>query len=80
MLRKEFETWPIDPLSNIILSTVSMYVTNLGYMKDRPPYFMKLSDSGIKELNKMLVELDTATIISETDNQDLPNLINLKVK
>lgn len=72
--------WPIDPLLDAILSIVGMHITNLDYLKDGPPHFMKLSDSDTEKINKMLVELNIAIIISETNNQDLPNLINLEVK
>lgn len=49
MLREEFEIWLADPLFNIILIIVGMYVTNLGYLEDGSPYFTEFSDSGTEE-------------------------------
>lgn len=77
MLEEEFKTKPADPLSNTRPVTVRMHITNLGYLEDRPLCFIKLPDGGIEEFNKMLVGLDTATIILESDNQDLPDLFEL---
>ncbi len=68
MLGKEFETWPADPLPDTTLNTVGMHVTNIGYLKDGPPRFTELPDGGIEESNKMLVGLNTAAIIPETDD------------
>ncbi len=62
------------------LITVGMDVTNLGYLRDGPPHFTKLPDSGTKESNRMLIGLNTAAVIPETNDQDLPNLIDLEVK
>ncbi len=76
MLGKEFETWPADPLSDAILITVGMHFTNLGYLEDGPPRFMEFPNGGTEELNRMLVGLDTTAVIPETDNQDLPDLID----
>ncbi len=80
MLGKEFETWPADPLSDPTLITVGMCVTNLGYLEDGSRRFTKLPNSGTEESNKMLVELDTAAVIPEADNQDLPDLIDLEAE
>lgn len=41
---------------------------------------MELPEGGTNKLNKMLVGLDTAIVISKTDNQDLPYLIDLEAK
>lgn len=41
---------------------------------------MELSDGDIEESNKILVGLDIAIIIPETDNQDLLELIDFKAK
>ncbi len=68
MLREEFEIWPTDPLPDMILITIGMHVTNLGYLKDGPPRFTELLDGGTKESNRMLVGLNTAAVIPETDN------------
>ncbi len=34
----------------------------------------------MKKSNRMLIELDTAAIIPKTNNQDLPDLIDLEAK
>ncbi len=57
-----------------------MHVTNLGYLEDKPPHFTELLNDNTEELNKMLVGLDTAAVIPETDDEDLPDLIDLEVK
>lgn len=62
------------------LVIVDMHVINLGYLEDRPPCFMKLPDGGTKELSRMLVRLDTITVIPEIDKQNPPYLINLEVE
>ena len=72
--------WPADPLSNATLIIIGMYVINLGYLKDRPPYFTELLDGGTKESNWILVRLNTAVVIPKTDDQDLSDLINLEAK
>lgn len=76
ILEKEFKTWSADPLSNAILITIGMHVANLGYLEDGSPYFIELPDSNMKKSNRMLVGLDTAAIIPETDDQDLSDLID----
>lgn len=73
-------TWLRDPLSNIILVIVGMYVTNLCFLKNKSLCFMELKDGDIKESNKIRVGLNRAAIIPKTDNQNLPNLIDLEVK
>ncbi len=80
MLGEEFETWPADPLPDTTLITVGMHITNLGYLEDGPPCFTELPDGGTEELNRMLVGLDTAAIIPETDDQDLSDLIVSEVE
>ncbi len=80
MLGEEFETWPADSLPNMTLIIVGMHIPNLGYLEDGLPHFMELPDSGTEELNRMLVGLNTAVVIPETDDQDLPDLIDLKVE
>ena len=80
MFRKEFETWPADFLSNATLIIIGIHVTNLGYLQNKPPHFMELFDSNTKESNKILVRLDIAAIIPETNNQDLLDLIYLEAK
>ena len=80
MLKEEFEIWSADPLSDATLITVGMHVINLGYLENRPPHFRELSDSGMEESNRMLIELKTAAIIPETDDQDLPDLIDSKAE
>ncbi len=57
-----------------------MYIINLSYLKDGLLYFTEFSEGNINELNKMLVGLDIATVISETDNQNLIDLIDLEVE
>ena len=68
MLEEEFETRPTDPLSNAIFIIVDIYIINLGYLENRPLHFMELLDSGTKEFNKILVGLNIATVIPETND------------
>lgn len=76
MLRKEFEMWPVDPISNTTLFLIDIHVINLGYLEDRSSYFTKLLDDSMRELNKLLVRLNTAVIISDNNNQHLMILID----
>ncbi len=76
MLGEEFKTWPADPLPDATLITVGMHVTNLSYLEDGPPCFTQLPDGGMEESNRILVGVDTAAVIPETNNQDLPDLID----
>ncbi len=76
MFREEFETWPANPHSDAPLITFGIHVINLGYLEDGPPCFTELPDSGTEESNRMLVGLDTAAVIPETDDQNLPDLID----
>ena len=80
MLGEEFETWLADSLSNRILIIVGIHVTNLVYLEDKTPRFTEFLNCGMEESNKMLVKLNTATIILEIDNQNLLNLINLEAE
>ena len=73
IFKEEFELWPTDPFSNMTFVTVCIHITNLSYLEDRSPHFSELLNSGIEELNRILVGLDTAAIISGTNNQDLPD-------
>lgn len=68
--------WPADSLPNATLVTVGIYVTNLNYLEDGSFCFMELLDGGTEESNRILVELDTAAVILETDDQNLPDLID----
>lgn len=80
ILGKEFETWLADSFLYMTLVTIGMYVTNLGYLEDRSPCFMVLLEGSIKKSNRMLVGLDITVVILETNHQDLPDPIDLKVK
>ena len=79
MLKEIFEIWLADLFLDAIFITVGMHIINLGYLKDGSPYFTEFSDSNTEELNRMLVGLDTTTIIPKINNQNLPDLIDLKV-
>ena len=68
MLREEFETWLVDFFSNAILIIISMHVTNLSYLDDKPPCFTELPDGGTEELKRMLIGLNTATVILKIDD------------
>lgn len=68
MLKEKFNTWLADPFLDAILVIVDMNVINLGYLEERSPYFTKLSDDGIEMSNEILLKLDIATIILETDD------------
>ena len=70
--------WPVNTLPDATLITVDIYVINLGSLKDKLPYFMEFLDGGMEESNKKLVELNTAPVISETKNLDLPDQIYLE--
>ena len=41
---------------------------------------MKLSNSSIKEMNKILIGLEIITVILKIKNHDLPDPIDLEVK
>lgn len=68
MLGKKYESWLTDLLFNATLVRVGIYVTNLGYLKDKFSCFTELLESDTDESNKMFVGLDTAAIIPKTDN------------
>lgn len=78
MFEKEFKTLSIDLFSNITLAIVNIHITNLDYLEDKLLCFIKLLNSGIEELNRMLLGLNTSAVIPITDNYELPNRINLK--
>lgn len=80
MLKKDFETCSADPLYNVTLITVGIHITNLSYLKDKSFCFIKFLNGNIKKSNKILVELNTSTIILKINDQDLLNLIDLEVK
>lgn len=80
MLKEEFEMWPADLFPNTTLITIGIYVINFGYLEDGPPCLMKFPDGDTKELNKMLVGLDTTAIIPKTNDQELLDLINSKAE
>lgn len=68
MFKKEFKILLINPFPNVILVIVGMYVINLGYLNNGLFYFIKLLDDNTKELNKILVGLNTTIVISKTNN------------
>lgn len=72
--------WSADFFLDATLVTVGIDITNLGYLKDRSSRSMKLPDSGIEKLNKILVELDTAAVILEINDQDPTDLIDSEAK
>lgn len=45
-----------------------MYIINLGYLEYKSLYFIELLDSYMEKLNKILIGLNTITIIPEIDN------------
>lgn len=49
-------------------------------MENRPPCFTELQDGDMEESNRILVGLDTTAVISVTDDQDPPDLIDLEVE
>lgn len=51
MLKKEFEIWLADSIPDVILLTLSMHVTNLGYLEDKTLHVTELSDGSTKELD-----------------------------
>lgn len=51
MLQEEFKTWSADPILDATLLTLSMHVTNLGYLEDNALCIMKLPDGGMEELD-----------------------------
>ena len=57
-----------------------MHVTNLDYLGDGPLYFTKLPDGGMDKSNRILIGLDIAAVILETDDQDLLDLIDLETE
>lgn len=80
MLGKESEMWPADPLPNVTLITVRIQITHMGYLEEASSLFTEHSDGGIEKSNKLLIELNTTAIIPEINNQNLMDLIDLKVK
>lgn len=68
MLEEEFKMWPINPLPNAILVIVHIYVTNLSYLKNGPLYITELLDNSTEESNMIVLGLDTAVVILETNN------------
>lgn len=57
-----------------------MHVTNLYYLEDGAPCFKKFPDNDTKKSNRILVRLDIAIVILETDDQDLLDQIDLEAK
>lgn len=80
MLGEEFKMWPADPFFNATLVIVSRYITKLGNLEERFSRFIELPNGNTEKSNKMLVKLDIVVVISETDHQDPPYLIDLKAK
>lgn len=80
MLKEEFEMWIANCLLNATLVTVNMHITNLGYLEVGFLRFIKIQDDSVEKLNRTLVGLNTAAIISKTDDQDPQDLIDFKDK
>lgn len=80
MLGEEFKTWSADPFLNATYVTMSMHITNLGCLENGSSCFTELLDGVMEKLNRMLVGLNIAVVISETNNQDLPDPIDLEVE
>lgn len=80
ILREKFKTWPVDAFSNKTFITVNIYITNLDYLEDGLTHFTELLDGNIVDSSRMLISLDTTTVIFKIDNQDLPDLIDLKAE
>ncbi len=57
-----------------------MHISNLSYLEDGPSRFTELPDGGTEESNRILVGLDTAAVIPETDDKNLPDLIDLEAE
>ncbi len=53
--------------TDVILVIVDIHIINLDYLKNRSPHFIELLDGSTEELNKMLVGLDTRTVIPENN-------------
>lgn len=68
MLKKKFEMWPANLFPNATLIKIGIYITNLDYLENRPLCFTELLDNSMEELNKILVGLNIAAIISKTNN------------
>lgn len=80
MLRKKIKMWPVDSFFNITLMIISMHITNLDYLEDGPLCFTELFNGDTEESNRILVGLNTTVVILEINNQNLLDLIDLKVK
>lgn len=80
MLVKEFKMWLADFLFVTTLIIGGMYITNLSYLKDGFFCFTEHLDSSTEMLNRILIGLDTAAVISKMNNQDLLNLIDSKAE
>lgn len=57
-----------------------MHVINLGYLRNRLPYFIEFLDSNIEKFNRILVRLDNAAGILDNDDKHLLNLSNWEAK
>lgn len=68
----------VDSFLNTTLITVGIHVINLIYLENGPLCLTKLPDGGTEESNKMLVGLDIAVIIPNTNKQEPPLSINLE--
>lgn len=71
---------PVDAFSNTKLITISMFINNLGYLEDKSLHFMKILNSGLEKINKMLVGLDKTAIIPKINKKDLLYLIVLEAE
>lgn len=80
MLKDEFKIWSVNLFLDTTFIIVGIHVINLGYLKNRSLCFIKLSDDGTKEINKILIRLNIDVVISETDDQYLLDLIDLKTE
>lgn len=76
MLDEEFKMWPIDPISDLILFTLEIHITNLSYLEDIHLHFIKFLNDNIKELNEIKMLNKTAAILYNNDKY-LPNLPDL---
>lgn len=78
MLKEKFEIWLADPISNVILIILGMYITNRSYLKNRSSHFTKVLNNGREKFDRTWEEIDNAITISNNNNNkyllDLPNL------
>lgn len=86
MLREDFDKWLITLIANDILDGLWMHVISLGYLENRPPWFVEFLNVGTEEENKQLMGLDKQVFLSNNkqepalDDSDVERIRKKKAK